>query len=327
MKKFMAATLISITALGVLTGCSSKDIGKDKAVEIALEDAGLAEADVTRLSVSKDEDDGRTVYEVHFSNEYSEYDYEVKASNGDILKTDMKQTAQNNSQMQQVQSEGQVQPEEQMQPEEQVQPEEQMQSEELVQVNQQVSLEGQANQPAQTESEIQVNQPAAANQNNSSQPSANSNIQITREEAVKLALDRVPGAAEQNLRIKLDYDDGYYKYEGDIIYDQKEYEFEIDANTGTFLEWSEETRQNNAGSQSNSVSSSASNNVQITREEAVKLALDRVPGATEQNLKIKLDYDDGYYKYEGDIIYDQKEYEFEIDANTGIFLEWSEEKR
>lgn len=37
-------------------------------------------------------------------------------------------------------------------------------------------------------------------------------------------------------------DDGYYKYEGDIIYNQKEYEFEIDANTGTFLEWSEERR-------------------------------------------------------------------------------------
>ena len=26
------------------------------------------------------------------------------------------------------------------------------------------------------------------------------------------------------------------KYEGDIIYDGKEYDFEIDANTGTFLE-------------------------------------------------------------------------------------------
>ena len=29
-------------------------------------------------------------------------------------------------------------------------------------------------------------------------------------------------------------------YEGDIIYDGKEYEFEIDASTGTILEWSEE---------------------------------------------------------------------------------------
>ena len=55
-----------------------------------------------------------------------------------------------------------------------------------------------------------------------------------------MALERVPGATEQDIRIELDYDDGQYKYEGDIIYDQKEYDFEIDANSGTFLEWSEE---------------------------------------------------------------------------------------
>ncbi|MDO4313056.1 MAG: PepSY domain-containing protein [Eubacteriales bacterium] len=65
----------------------------------------------------------------------------------------------------------------------------------------------------------------------------------------------------------------------------------------------------------------------MAQEEAVKLALDRVPGSTEQDLRIELEYDDGYYKYEGDIIYNQIEYEFEIDANTGAFLEWSEERR
>lgn len=58
----------------------------------------------------------------------------------------------------------------------------------------------------------------------------------------------------------------------------------------------------------------------------IKLVLEKVPGATEQNVKIKLEYDDGYYKYDGDIIYEQKEYDFEIDAYSGEFLEWSEEK-
>ena len=32
------------------------------------------------------------------------------------------------------------------------------------------------------------------------------------------------------------------------------------------------------------------------------------------------------YIYEGDIYYQQKEYEFEIDANNGSFLKWSEER-
>ena len=55
-------------------------------------------------------------------------------------------------------------------------------------------------------------------------------------------------------------------------------------------------------------------------------ALERVPGATDTDIKMELDFDDGQYIYEGDIIYDGKEYEFEIDANTGNFLKWSEEK-
>lgn len=67
--------------------------------------------------------------------------------------------------------------------------------------------------------------------------------------------------------------------------------------------------------------------VAVSLEKATALALSRVSGATENDIQIELDYDDGHYVYEGEILYGQKEYEFEIDANTGTFLEWSEEKR
>ena len=52
----------------------------------------------------------------------------------------------------------------------------------------------------------------------------------------------------------------------------------------------------------------------------------KVPGATENDLRIELDYDDGRYRYEGDIIYQQVEYDFEINADTGEVIEWSEER-
>ena len=58
----------------------------------------------------------------------------------------------------------------------------------------------------------------------------------------------------------------------------------------------------------------------------MQIALDRVPGATAQNVKIELDRDDGRYKYEGEIFYNRIEYDFEIDANSGTILEWSEER-
>ena len=51
--------------------------------------------------------------------------------------------------------------------------------------------------------------------------------------------------------------------------------------------------------------------------------LERVPGATESDVRIRLDRDDGREVYEGELYYDRTEYEFEIDASTGSFLEWS----
>ena len=64
----------------------------------------------------------------------------------------------------------------------------------------------------------------------------------------------------------------------------------------------------------------------MSLEEASAIALEKVPGATENDLRIELDYDDGRYRYEGDIIYQQVEYDFEINADTGEVIEWSEER-
>ena len=51
---------------------------------------------------------------------------------------------------------------------------------------------------------------------------------------------RVPGADEGNIRIRPDRDHGRLTYEGKILYKGVEYEFEIDAATGEFTDWSEE---------------------------------------------------------------------------------------
>lgn len=200
MKRNTAAAMILAAIAVSLTGCGRiADIGKDKAADIALEDASLSESDVTRLRISKDTDNGKGIYEVEFTMNTTEYEYEILASNGDILSADFKEL--------QGSSDPQPQGSDDPQP------------------------QG-SNDP----------QPQGSDSHDSSNHGAvpQADVQISSEQASKLALDRVPGATEQDLKIELDYDDGYYKYEGDIIYDQKEYEFEIDANTGDFLEWKEE---------------------------------------------------------------------------------------
>ena len=67
------------------------------------------------------------------------------------------------------------------------------------------------------------------------------NITVSEADAKKTALDRVSGATDKNLyEWKLDYEDGHPEYEGKIIYGGTEYEFTIDAATGSVMEWDAE---------------------------------------------------------------------------------------
>ena len=72
---------------------------------------------------------------------------------------------------------------------------------------------------------------------------ANSNnVTVSEADAKKTAIDRVSGATDKDIyEWKLDYDDGRPEYEGKIIYGGTEYEFTIDAATGSIIEWDVET--------------------------------------------------------------------------------------
>lgn len=205
MKKLLAITVLTLAAAGIVTGCSGKDIGRDAALEAAFNDAGVSESDTTRLKVSEDRDDGRKVYEIQFDVDNTEYDYEIQASDGSILSSETENRVQ-------VQSNSQ---------------------------NGSDDAAGQNGQNAQNNGQDD-GQNAQSNQGQTNTQTGNANVAVTREQAIETALSRVSGATEQDIRIELDRDDGVYKYEGDIIYNGMEYEFEIDANSGTILEWSEE---------------------------------------------------------------------------------------
>lgn len=60
-------------------------IGENKAVEIALNHAGLTKAQVTSLEAELDEDDGRWEYSVQFEQGNKEYEYEIDAYTGKII--------------------------------------------------------------------------------------------------------------------------------------------------------------------------------------------------------------------------------------------------
>ena len=71
--------------------------------------------------------------------------------------------------------------------------------------------------------------------------SNSSNVTVSEADAKQTALGRVSGATQKDIyEWKFDYDDGRPEYEGKIIYGGTEYEFTIDAATGSVMEWDAE---------------------------------------------------------------------------------------
>ena len=63
-----------------------QDIGYAKAKSIALNHAGLSENQAYDMDIELDDEDGTLVYEVEFKSGNMEYDYEIDAASGTILK-------------------------------------------------------------------------------------------------------------------------------------------------------------------------------------------------------------------------------------------------
>lgn len=66
---------------------ASDDLELEKAKNAALQDAGLKESDVSFTKNQRDTDAGTEVYEIEFKTDKHEYEYEVKASDAQILKS------------------------------------------------------------------------------------------------------------------------------------------------------------------------------------------------------------------------------------------------
>lgn len=169
---------------------------------------------------------------------------------------------------------------------------------------------------------------------------------IGQDEAKRIAFEDA-GVSESDtsrLKVEKDRDDGMLQYDVQFSVDEKEYSYDIKGANGEILSADVETNgtaaQNNTAGKTDDTagtnsgtddtpstnSGTAAADVAVSEADARAAALERVPGATDADIRMELEYDDGYYIYEGDVIYDQKEYEFEIDAQTGNFLKWSEER-
>ena len=140
---------------------------------------------------------------------------------------------------------------------------------------------------------------------------------ISAETAKSKALAHAGLSASQVtfVRATLDWDDGRSVYDVEFYTsDYKEYDYEIDANTGAVLSFDYDADHYTRPTQ-------PSTGTDIGLEKAKSIALGQVSGASSSHIRqAKRDYDDGRLEYDVKIVYNNYEYEFEIDGTSGTIL-------
>ncbi len=292
------AVLAGALVLGaLLAGCSSS-ISQEEATTIALEHAGVAKEDAVSLSVQQEYEDGRDIFEVKFSTQDTEYSYDVAQKDGEIINYNYGKTgaALSGDDGSSQTGDGQA-------------------------VQEEIDQTQSGIQQAQQEESAAQSQALAVED------------AVDEETAVSIAMEHA-GVTECSIhRVELDTEDGRQVYEVEFFAGNTEYDYTIDRETGEILSYDQDIegwglgngQQNGSGNgrKNGQDNSAASASGPITLEEAVQLVLDRVPGASASDVQIEFERDDGKDIYEGEVTCNRTEHEFQIDASTGNFIEWS----
>ena len=312
-------------------------IGKQKAQEIALADAGVAAGDALHLIVKPDWDDGVRIYEVEFYTASQEYDYEIHAETGDILSRDREAewngTAASGS------------------------------SNTSSTASASTTDIGEAKARSVALSHAGISESSTSYiyakkdwddgrwvydvefwadgkeydyeilasdgtilsydydaeyqwSGSTGTGSTSSTADIGEAKARSVALSHA-GISESDtsyIYAKKDWDDGRWVYDVEFWADGKEYDYEILASDGTILSYDYDAEYQWNGSSSTSGDT-------ISTEKVKSIVTDRA-GVSGTFRELKLERDDGRTVYEGEMRSGRTDYEFTIDAYTGAVLEW-----
>lgn len=306
MKHKLSLILAGLVVSGTLAGCGadqasqasyiSKDSARATALAVAGIDAGSANITATQFS----ERDGIPYYEVDFTANGMSYSYSIDAVTGVVIESE-------DSQQQNVKVTDYDTLEVSTPP-----------ANAPVITDYDTANGSTAPNPANTPA------PAAA----APAPAASTAKGVTLDTAKQTALQHAGKSTSEVKFVKAhqDIDDGRSIYEIEFVVQSgnsyQEYDYEIDASTGAVLSSDFDAESYTPPKQQ---TTSSQQSTTKTEAEARSIALAKVPGAKASDCSLWLDNDDGRLIYEGKIIYNQMEYEFDIDAYSGTILEWDAE--
>ena len=162
----------------------------------------------------------------------------------------------------------------------------------------------------------------------------NVDVKISIAQAKQLALDhsKVAKNNAKMTKIRLDKENKKFIYEIEFYTERKKYKYNIDANTGKVLSYSEKERisASTVIRDDGKIINTNGSDTEIRKtpkyigmEKAKEIAVARITGAKKINVtNIQLDSEKGRKIYEGRIVYKNTEYKFDIDAITGEVIKW-----
>lgn len=123
------------------------------------------------------------------------------------------------------------------------------------------------------------------------------------------------------IKAKLDKDDGKAVYEIEFTADGKEYEYDINAETGAIIDKDVENLKKAPTTakavKEETTKASANQSTDIEKAKQIALADAGVSAADAKFIKAKADYDDGVKVFDIEFISGSREYEYEINAASG----------
>ena len=315
-RKKTGAAVLGVLCMAALAGCQNQQsqtaqtaeyIGIEAAKETALKSAGLTEDQADFSTAGLDSRDGTFFYQVNFEAEGMEYDYAIDAVTGVVIEENSVAADDGAEATGAAASEAETSG---------------AAADDGVEA---VGDAGSKDAAGDTASGAVLASGAAqaseAAQTSPAAQNASDSGMIGEEKAKEIALNHAGLTEDQTQRlwVKRDYDDGRSIYEVEFYGEGRdEYDYEIDAVTGEIVAFDTDLHDHGtAPSEGQS---------QVSEEQVRQTVLERVPGASAENIFLHLEWDDGRLEYEGELIYDNMEYEFKIDAYSGAVTEWEAEQ-
>ena len=307
---------MGVLCMAALAGCQNQQsqtaqtaeyIGIEAAKETALKSAGLTEDQADFSTAGLDSRDGTFFYQVNFEAEGMEYDYAIDAVTGVVIEENSVAADDGAEATGAAASEAE--------------PSGAAADDGAEAVGAAASKDAAGDAASGAVQASGAAQASEAAQTSAAAQNASDSGMIGEEKAKEIALNHAGLTEDQTQRlwVKRDYDDGRSIYEVEFYGEGRdEYDYEIDAVTGEIVAFDTDLHDHGtAPSEGQS---------QVSEEQVRQTVLERVPGASAENIFLHLEWDDGRLEYEGELIYDNMEYEFKIDAYSGAVTEWEAEQ-